>query len=253
MPAIGDGLIIARVAKRIHVAAVRPGHITLNDAEAHHTRDVLRLKAGDVVEVFDDAGATASATLSALDSAGVTLDVQQIIEPSRPSGTAITIATAVPKGDRADWMVEKLSELGVGRFIPLITERSVVHPTGKSKSQRWMRLAIESAKQSHRPGVIQIDPLTPLAEVLKSATPATPAWVMSTQGAATPIAKLLQSPSPPAAITIFIGPEGGWTDGELDQFTTAGATAVALTATILRIETAAVTAAAVVACWKPSH
>jgi 16S rRNA (uracil1498-N3)-methyltransferase len=238
--------IIARVARRIHVAAVRVGHVTLNDAEAHHARDVLRLEPGDAVEVFDDGGRIAHATLTALDPAGVTIEIQQLIQQPNDGGIEITIATAVPKGDRADWMVEKLSELGVARFIPLVTERSVVHPTGRSKADRWTRLAIESAKQSRRSGVMRIDPLTPLSDVLKTVATA---WFMSTQGASTPIAKLLQSPSLPKILTIFIGPEGGWTENEVVQFKTAGAIGVALTPTILRIETAAVTAAGVVACW----
>jgi 16S rRNA (uracil1498-N3)-methyltransferase len=207
---------------------------------------VLRLNVGDAVEVFDDAGRAAQATLFTVDPGEVTIDITQIAEQPARGGIEIAIATAVPKGDRADWMVEKLSELGVARFIPLMTERSVVHPTGRSKSDRWMRLAIESAKQSHRAGVLRIDPLTPLAEVLSATANA---WFMSTQGAATPIAKLLQSPSLPAALTIFIGPEGGWTGDELARFDAAGSAAVALTSTILRIETAAITAAAAVSCW----
>jgi len=209
-------------------------------------RDVLRLNVGDTVEVFDDGGQAAKATLASVDAGSVTLHVQELIEQPARSGIEITIASAVPKGDRADWMIEKLSELGVARFIPLVTERSVVHPTGKSKSDRWTRLAIESAKQSHRTGVMQIDPLTPMADVLKTATTA---WFMSTQGAATPITMLLRSPSGPTTLMVFVGPEGGWADEEITHFNAVGAIGVALTPTILRIETAAVATAAVLGCW----
>jgi 16S rRNA (uracil1498-N3)-methyltransferase len=159
------------------------------------------------------------------------------------TGLALTIASAVPKGARADWMIEKLSELGVARFVPLMTQRSVVHPEGKNKIERWQRLAAESAKQSRRAGVMSIDPLTPVADVLKKF--AGRAAYLSTAAGALPPSSIFHPPS--SSLTLLIGPEGGWSDDELAGFAARDLTALTLGATILRVETAAIAAAAVVA------
>jgi 16S rRNA (uracil1498-N3)-methyltransferase len=236
------------VVRRIHTSALRgPGELTLSEGEAHHARDVLRLRSGDVVELFDDAGATARATILTSGAGGV------VVRVDRPSPAAaadevavrLTIAAAIPKGDRAEWMIEKLSELSVARFIPLATARSVVLPTGKNKHQRWTRIATEAAKQSRRRGVMRIDELTNLDDALAAASAAGVCWHLSTAPGAAPVLKLIAQP-PPQALTAFIGPEGGWTDEETARFQSACATGVALTPTILRVETAAVAIASIV-------
>ena len=142
-------------------------------------------------------------------------------------------------------MIEKLSELGVTRFIPLKTARSVVHPTGQSKRDRWMRIATESAKQSHRAGVMRIDELTEIDQ-LEFAQGKGQWWYLSTKEDAMPIARACSETSFDQ-LFLLIGPEGGWTDEELSHFASSGLTGVKLTATILRVETAAIAAAAIAA------
>ena len=235
-------LIIADVRRRIYVTQVTVGEADLPPAEAHHARDVLRLKAGTTVELFDDAGTSAAATIVRTSPAGVTVRVDALRQASPPAFRWI-VAAAVPKAARADWMVEKLSELGADAFIPLAAARSVVLPEGDGKRDRWQRLAAESAKQSRRNGVMRVLPLTPVADAI---TQAETGWYLSTSPGATPIGKLV-GPPVSGKLTLFIGPEGGWTVAEIGRFEEAGLTAAALTATILRVETAAVAAAAVVA------
>ena len=211
----------------------------MGPVQAHHARAVLRLCDGDEVEVFDNAGRTAVGVLRFQGDAAV-VEVGKILLSS-PAALRWSVASAVPKGERADWMVEKLSELGVSSFIPLATQRSVVLPGGTNKRQRWERIAIESAKQSRRRGVMQIGDLTPLAGAMTSG------WYLSPDPRAVPIVQPLAELKVPE-LRLFIGPEGGWTDEERAAFETAGLTPVRLTDTILRIETAAVAAAAVVMC-----
>jgi 16S rRNA (uracil1498-N3)-methyltransferase len=141
-------------------------------------------------------------------------------------------------------MIEKLSELGVSRFIPLATARSVVLPTGQNKRDRWVRIATESAKQSRRTGVMQIDELTPLSKVVDLRAEGQMVFYLSTAASATSISSFSLHPS----ALLLIGPEGGWTPDEIALFESHHLTGVKLTATILRVETAAVAAAAVVAC-----
>jgi 16S rRNA (uracil1498-N3)-methyltransferase len=140
-------------------------------------------------------------------------------------------------------MIEKLSELGVAEFIPLITQRSVVHPEGKGKLGRWERLAAEAAKQSRRSGVMRIASLTPLPDLLASPSAGTTIVPLSTAHDAKPFSSILRPPS----ILVLVGPEGGWSDDELNLFKHRHLTPITLGATILRVETAAIAAAAAVA------
>jgi 16S rRNA (uracil1498-N3)-methyltransferase len=231
--------------RRVHTPRLRTGEIELDPAVSRHVRNVLRLDEGSRVEVFDDAGAVASGEIIRLAPAVVVRVGEAIAVPGQVRPEMI-IASAVPKGERADWMVEKLSELGCSRFIPLATARSVVHPGGKNKQERWTRLATEAARQSRRAGVMRIDELTPLSRAIDDPeVRSMRVVVLSTDPGAAAIAEALRGLSD--GVALFIGPEGGWTTDEIQQFSRAGVVGLRLTETILRIETAAVAAAAVVA------
>ena len=160
---------MAGVLRRVHTPLLRVGLVELDQAGSRHARDVLRLAVGTEVEVFDDAGAVARGEIETLEPL-VTVRVDSI-DAGGDGGNApeITVAAAVPKGDRADWMVEKLSELGVSRFVPLATARSVVLPEGRNKRERWSRIASESAKQSRRRGVMRIEELTKFSDAMTQA------------------------------------------------------------------------------------
>ena len=202
------------------------------------------MNVGDVVELFTAAGQSAAGTIVELSSESVIVEVEQIQKTT--TTFQLTIASAIPKGARADWMIEKLSELGVARFVPLITERSVVHPEGKNKLDRWQRLAEESAKQCRRPGVMQIAPLMPLPDFLKNTMPIA---YLSTAPDSQAMPAILSLAS--ASLSLLIGPEGGWSDSEIALFKDRHLTPITLGGTILRIETAAIAAASVVAALMP--
>jgi 16S rRNA (uracil1498-N3)-methyltransferase len=252
------------VARRIHVDHVRVGEVALDAAQAHHARNVLRLADGARVDVFDDAGAAGVGRLVVRGAGDVAVIVETVEHAAGFAGSGVAfewaVASAVPKGERSDWMVEKLSELGAAAFVPLAAARSVVLPEGRNKRERWERIATESAKQSRRIGVMRVAPLTPIGHAIADASggkaegPAR-GWYLSTQGDAMPVADAADRWADAAAnaaegaalLTLFVGPEGGWAPQELERFAAARLTAVALTSTILRVETAAVAAAAVVA------
>jgi 16S rRNA (uracil1498-N3)-methyltransferase len=231
--------------RRLIVPEIRPGPNILPQDQAHHARDVLRLRVGDEVELFTAAGDTASGAIVEATPLRVVVNVARL-NASSTDRFELTIASAVPKGARADWMIEKLSELGVARFIPLITARSVVHPEGKNKLERWRRLAEESAKQSKRTGVMTIDPPAPLTNALDQIAHA--AAYLSTAADALPPSSILHPPS--SSFILLVGPEGGWSDDEIRLFETRHLTAITMGGTILRVETAAIAAAAVVAALR---
>jgi 16S rRNA (uracil1498-N3)-methyltransferase len=230
--------------RRILVPKASVGRMELTGPQAHHLRDVLRLAAEEKIEVFDRTGARGSGAIASVNPASITLEIDQVCPPP-PQRLSLTIASAIPKGSRADWMIEKLTELGVDIFIPLATERSVVLPRGASKSDRWRRLAQEAAEQSARAGVMQIDALTQLPRLLDHIAAAQiPAWYLAPDEKADPILRLIERLPP--ALVLLIGPEGGWSPAEISLFHDTTIPPLRLTSTILRVETAAVSAAAII-------
>lgn len=244
LPSGWQRLIIPLVIRRLHVPKLFVGVIPLKHGQARHARDVLRLAEGTSVEVFDDRGAVATGTLIFDTASGAQVRIDRIEPAGHAFHRRVVIASAVPKGERADWMVEKLSELGVAEFIPLITGRAVVKPEGRNKKERWMRLATESAKQSRRIGVMRIAELTKLDDLLADprASETTSRLHLSTNPGAAPLTAAIGSLSECQPVLLLIGPEGGWTEAEIGAFEQAGIPGVKLTPTILRIETAAVAA-----------
>jgi 16S rRNA (uracil1498-N3)-methyltransferase len=217
--------------------------VRLDAAQSRHLRDVLRIRPGEAVELFDGTGRTAPAKVCRVEGA-VELEVGAIHE-GQAAAIRLAIAAAPPKGSRADWLVEKLSELGVSAYIPLQSARTVVHPE-EGKLGRWQRLATESAKQCKRADVMRVLPPTQVKSL--GIDPAYAGWVkwcLSTRDALPPALAGLGSLRP-GGLLALIGPEGGWTDTEEQFLSDSGFASVHLTSTILRIETAAITVAALV-------
>jgi 16S rRNA (uracil1498-N3)-methyltransferase len=210
---------------RMFVPTLAPGVVTLPTEENRHVRRVLRLGTGDAIRLFDADGYEADGTLTS-DNA----TVGEVIRRERPH--RVTVAAAVPKGERADWLVEKLGELGVVRWVPLRTEHGGVEPGG-GKIDRWRRRAIEAAKQADTPGVMRVDEPTPVRAALAEA--AGRAIVLLPDAA--------ESLTPDPDAWLFVGPEGGWSAAELAAF--ADVRRARLGESVLRIETAAVVAAAI--------
>jgi 16S rRNA (uracil1498-N3)-methyltransferase len=210
----------------------------LGGSEAHHLINVLRAKPGEEIEVFDGAGRVAAATIVKLGRSTATLELG-VISQTNPSERETVIASAVPKGDRFEWMVEKLTELGISRLVPLATARSSVDPRD-SKLERLRSASIAACKQSGRNHLLAISSVTPYDDFLQSAANAAAQLFLgstTTSPAAINISHNIQ--------TIFlIGPEGGFTSAEIDAATAVGAAPVSLGPHILRTETAAIAAAA---------
>jgi 16S rRNA (uracil1498-N3)-methyltransferase len=192
----------------------------LSESESRHAVRALRLSVGDRVTVFDPAE-TWSGRIESLGNR-VQIELLEKLDRARV-GSEVAIASAVPKGSRLDWMVEKLAELGVGEFIPVRFARSVAE-LGAAKRRRLEKIAIAAAKQSGAP-VLRIAPERPVDEI--------------------PPEAILACPEAPEELSrgsgmVLVGPEGGLTPEEARRFPRQGR----LGPTILRIETAALVAAA---------
>lgn len=211
------------------------GVLRLEADEARHLSRVCRLGVGDVVEVFDGRGYATEAEIVKVERGRV--ELTPVGTPLTPpaASVSITLATAVPKGDRFDWLVEKATELGVERLIPLVTERSVVDP-GNAKLERLRKLIIEASKQCGRNRLMILEKPMRWDHVVAHDSDAI-RLLADPEG--TPVARL-PTISPTSEVLLAVGPEGGFTSEERSKAEQAGWLVIRLSSTILRIETAAV-------------
>ncbi len=218
----------------------RGGRAVLDGDEAHHLARVRRVGPGGRVVVFDGLGLSASAEVVAVDRGRVDLAIVGI-EPATDLGGSLVLATAVPKGDRFQWLVEKATELGVTRLVPIRSERSVVDPR-PTKLDRLRRAVIEASKQSGRSRLMEIAEPTTWADWLASGSLGAASRLLAHPGGG-PVGPGLDLA---AGVAVAIGPEGGFTEAEVAAALSSGYRPVGLGPTILRIETAAVASCAAV-------
>ncbi len=212
--------------------------VTLTSDEARHLREVLRLKAGDEVQVFDGAGKEFRAIVSQARRESAELELKDEILSARPeSPLQLTLAVALLKGEKFDLVVQKGTELGVNRFIPLTTRYADIRlrdeTDGAKRVARWQRIALEATKQCGRAVVPEITLPQPFESIIKEDS-----CVLFSEREGQPLNTDLKS----CILVAVVGSEGGWSDEELDQARAANVPIVTLGGRVLRAETAAITA-----------
>jgi 16S rRNA (uracil1498-N3)-methyltransferase len=226
--------------RRVHLPPERieGGRARLTPEARHYLAEVLRLAPGAPVEVFDGRGGRWAGRLDpGLES--VSLGPR---EEARGAGVEIALLFALSKGEKVDLVVQKATELGAARIVPFAAERSVVRldgGKGEERARRWRRIAEEAARQCGRADVPEIAAPAPLAAALAALPGGTRAVVFQPGGA--PLQAL---PAPAAGLAAVVGPEGGLTAAELDACERAGAARASLGPRVLRAETAAIVAVA---------
>jgi 16S rRNA (uracil1498-N3)-methyltransferase len=225
--------------------AIDGDRVRFDAAEAHHLRRVLRLRPGAVVEATDGAGRLYTVRLGGLDAEGAWGVIETRTEPVRESPCAITLAQAILKGDRMSWLVQKATELGVTRIIPMETARVVARPaTGVTgRHARWERISREAVKQCGRVVVPTLTPPRAFAEVLREIPGQNAAWIFW-EGGGQPLAATAREVGARARLLLLVGPEGGFTSEEVARAEEAGARLVSLGPRILRAESAGLAALA---------
>jgi 16S rRNA (uracil1498-N3)-methyltransferase len=214
------------------------GRAELVGDEARHLARVLRAAIGDAVAVFDGRGSEWPARVTSIGRDRVVLEVGPPLAAAAPP-LPLTLAVALPKGDRQKWLVEKLTELGCARLVPLVTTRGVAEAT-PAAIERLGRAAIEACKQCGRTMLLEIAPPATLAAVLAARDPGALALVADPAGEA--LGPLLAGHA--GTVLALVGPEGGFTAEELTAAEAAGCRRASLAPHILRVETAAIALAA---------
>jgi 16S rRNA (uracil1498-N3)-methyltransferase len=212
--------------------------IALQSREARYILAVLRLGPGDEVTVFDGAGNEYRTELAEGDEGGMYLAIQEKLRPERESPLQITLGQALLKGERMKFVIQKATELGAARIIPVVTSRTIPLVEGERESlriERWQRIAQEAAKQSGRTMVPQIETIQEFPDFLaKSAG----ARVMLWEGEPAPLREVVKKINAQAGITLLIGPEGGFAEEEVTAAQAQGFLVAGLGQRVLRAETA---------------
>jgi 16S rRNA (uracil1498-N3)-methyltransferase len=214
----------------------------LTGQNATHLARVLRGRVGQEFDIASGESVRRGTIISICDER-VEFELAELVEAR--ANVAITMLLAIFKFDRFEWAVEKCTELGASRIVPVISKRSDTHlvqAAGK-RVERWQRIAREAAQQSRGVGPPEISAPAKLKEVL--GLEASVRIVLSEVETGTTVAEALEGAEARGAIVLAVGPEGGWTNDELKMFAEAGWKAASLGATILRAETAAVAALAI--------
>jgi len=219
--------------------------IIISDKEqVNHLKNALRLKVGEEVIVSDEKGTEYICEARNLAKEAV-LAIKSRSPFRKKSGPMITIACALPKKSKFDDIIDKLTQLGVDRIIPLETERVIVKLDKNKKiarQQRWNKIAQSAAEQSQRNTLPTVETVKTIKEVLADTGDFDLKLILALFGERKTLKEVLAA-AIPKNILVLIGPEGDFTDEELELAVKAGCIPVTLGETVLRVETAAISVA----------
>ena len=219
----------------------------IENEQFHYLSTVRRFSVGDEINIFDGLGNSYKARIDNIDKKslkGTILSSKTLIL----SDNKISLYTAIPKGERFDWLIEKASEIGVSKIVPVIYMRSVVKELSENKIERYKKISISASSQSWRADIMPIETPVKFAEIIEQVSSQENTlnvlpWESEEENN---IFDLLKENKEIKNINIFIGPEGGFDKTEIDIALQNGFKTVTLGKNILRVETAAIVSASIV-------
>jgi 16S rRNA (uracil1498-N3)-methyltransferase len=231
----------------VHPQAIHHTTVVLDEAIAHQLRSVLRMRPGARIVVLDNQGWEYEIELTEITSKGARGTVIEKRPASGEPSVTVTLYQCVLKKDNFEWVLQKGTEIGVSRFVPVISQRTVIADDERIKANklpRWERIIREAAEQSHRGRLPELDAPIAFEQALIEAASADVALIPWEKETACTLREVLLGTA--EAVALIIGPEGGFEDGEIDLAQQHGVQPITLGPRILRAETAAAAAALLV-------
>lgn len=224
---------------------------SLGADETRHLRDVLRLKSGDEVYLFDGAGREFRCQVETIARDSTAVRVAGQVDPACPESLLnLTLAVALLKGEKFDLVIQKATELGVTNVVPVITARADVRLKSEEDADRkvirWQRIALEATKQCGRAHLMKIEKPIGFADFIKPASEPVVRLMFAERGGASLASATGVTSHQLSKVTAIVGPEGGWTDDEIEVARKAGWQIVTLGGRTLRAETAAIVIATLI-------
>ena len=214
--------------------------LTLTDEEAHHAARVMRVNAGDQIEIFDGEGKSAVCLVTQVTRTEVTCSIEST-KDQPPNKHPITLCQAVPKGSNMELIVQKAVELGIRAIQPLITTNTVARPDAADKKQaKWQRIALEACKQCGQNHLPKILPPLTFSDWIQTNSPANSKFVAALCPESTHLKNILSNKPITGSVELLIGPEGDLSQEEYQQAFDASFLPVSFGDIILRVETASI-------------
>ncbi len=232
-----ERLLVPISMHRFFTEEILPNRAVVRGEDVKHLTRVLRLGAGDAVQLCDGQGRECDAVIAAVTPDSVSFDTQPWREsPSEPQHR-VTLCQCLPKTGKMETILQKCVELGADAFVPVLSERCVVQPkeSFQARISRWQRVSMEAAKQSRRGRIPRVAPLTPLAQLDFSPFDTV---LVAYEDEHTVTLKAALHQGVGEKIAVLIGAEGGFSAQEIAALCSRGAVPVSLGARILRTETA---------------
>ena len=239
--------------RRIFIKALLQEELVITGGDAHHLGRVMRARAGDRILVADDEGKVGEYELTGFTESSVSMRLVQYVEERTESPVEIVLAQCLPKGDKLDLIVQKATELGGNVIVPLASDNCVVRYDSKkaqARQEKWQKIADEAGKQCGRSRLPEVQPVQPFGEWLRE--------MAGEQSGDTAICMcyenelqqgmkdFLQGQRAAKRFVVIIGPEGGFSLAEAALAKEMGIASVSLGTRILRAETAAISAVALI-------
>ena len=225
---------------------IKSSRIFVQGSDVNHMKNVLRLKPGEDVRINDGAGKTYLCCVNAYEEQTAVLDILKEVDSDTELPSRIILFQGLPKGDKMDWIVQKAVELGAYGIVPFAAKRSVVKLDEKKaakKQARWQAIAKSAAEQSGRGIVPEVHTVQAFGEALKTAEELDVLLIpYELEEGMKETVRMIGDIAPGQSVGIFIGPEGGFEEEEVERAKEAGAHPVTLGKRILRTETAGLTA-----------
>lgn len=215
--------------------------------QVHHLKNVLRVEAGDELVVFDGRGQQYLCQVQSVAISSVTVRVLKPLPAHSRQLIELAVACAIPKQTKMDDIIDKLTQLGVQRIIPMDTERVIVRLDAKkalARQQRWEKIALSAVKQSQRNTLVTVDKVRTFDEVLAASARYGLKLIPALIGDRILLKDALAARQPDAPVLVMIGPEGDFSPAEIDAAQKKGFIPVSLGETVLRVDTAAIACAA---------
>ena len=223
--------------------------VEISDLEHHHLRNVLRLKKNDVIQIIDGKGGVYRAKVNTISVESTTVQITEQT-PAMKTGEKKTpilmLFQGIPKNDKMELILQKTTELGVSQIVPVITERTLQKPS-ENRLKRWNRIVISATKQCKRLWLPELQHVRDFDACISTIATETLSLILWEKEKKHHISNVLKSNTNPESLALFVGPEGGFTENEVNDAVNKGCIPVTIGSNTLRTETAAIAAVAIVA------
>lgn len=225
---------------------IKDGTFVVKDEQFHYLSTVRRFSVGDEINIFNGLGNSYKARIDVVDKKhikGTILTTKTLILPNKK----VSLYTAIPKGERFDWLIEKASEIGISKIVPIIYTRSVVKELSANKIERYKKISISASSQSWRADIMPIETPKKFSEIIKILNQKDTLNILPYESEENnKIYQVMNDNKDTKNINIFIGPEGGFDNTEIKLALENNFKIVTLGKNILRVETAGIVATSVV-------